>query len=281
MLGMQRTLLLALALALSLSAASVDGLAIHSTTTGSGAKTVILVHGWTCDETTWTSQVPELAKTFRVITLDLPGHGKSGMPKQFSMDLFARAIEAVRAEARADRVVLAGHSMGTPVVTAYARMFPQRVAGLVFVDGPVTIGPQNTNGKAAKGNGKGVPQPQSMAGPEGRANREQMIHGMFSASTTQAMQTKILNMMLAPPEATAVGAMAATFDPANWKEDTLAMPILAINAPNSFATNRAYMSAHFPSHEFAEIAGTGHFLMLEKPEEFNRLLLGFLNKVKY
>src|SRR5580698_4810946 len=91
--------------ATSLSAASVDGLEIHSTTTGQGPKTVILVHGWTCDETTWTEQVPALAKQYRVVTLDLPGHGKSDSPKDanFSMDLFARAIEAVRAEVKAER----------------------------------------------------------------------------------------------------------------------------------------------------------------------------------
>ncbi len=42
---------------------------------------MILVHGWTCDDTTWTEQVPVLAKQYRVVTLDLPGHGKSESPK--------------------------------------------------------------------------------------------------------------------------------------------------------------------------------------------------------
>src|SRR2546423_10275505 len=96
--------LLTFAFVLPLSAASVDGLNIHSTTTGKGPKTVILVHGWTCDETSWSEQVPELAKEYRVITMDLPGHGKSESPKdgKFSINQFARAIEAVRAEAGAD-----------------------------------------------------------------------------------------------------------------------------------------------------------------------------------
>src|ERR1700745_3258662 len=89
--------------AASLSAATVDGLKIHSTTTGKGPNTVILVHGWTCDETTWNSQVPVLAGQYRVITLDLPGHGQSASPKdgKFSMDLFARAVEAVRKKSKA------------------------------------------------------------------------------------------------------------------------------------------------------------------------------------
>ena len=54
--------LLALAVSVSLSAASVDGIQIHSTVTGKGPGTVILVHGYTCDDSTWTEQVPALAK---------------------------------------------------------------------------------------------------------------------------------------------------------------------------------------------------------------------------
>ena len=268
---MRNLLTIVIALVLPMSAASVDGLKLHSATAGKGSKTVILVHGWTCDDTTWTSQVPVLSKDFRVITLDLPGHGKSGMPKQFSMDGFARAVEAVRAEAKADKVVLVGHSMGTPVIVQYARLFPAHVAGLVFVDGLVGM-------TVAAG---APPLGDRMAGPEGRQAREQMIRGMFSGSTTLALQTKILNMMMAPPEATAAGAMNATFDPAVWKQDTLGMPILALYADHSGLANRDYMKVHFPAMEYHEIAGTGHFLMLEKPEEFNGLLVSFLHKTNY
>jgi sigma-B regulation protein RsbQ len=137
-----KTLFVALAFAWSLTAATVDGIQIHSSSTGKGPKTVVLVHGWTCDETTWSEQVPVLSKKHRVLTLDLPGHGKSGAPAdgKLSMDLFARAVEAVRAEAKADQVVLVGHSMGTAVVVQYARLYPQHVAALVFVDGLVTLG---------------------------------------------------------------------------------------------------------------------------------------------
>jgi pimeloyl-ACP methyl ester carboxylesterase len=80
----------------SLSAATVDGIPLHSSIAGSGPETIILVHGWTCDETSWESQVPVLSRNYRVITLDLPGHGQSGAPAngELSMGLFARAIEA-------------------------------------------------------------------------------------------------------------------------------------------------------------------------------------------
>lgn len=256
----------------SLPAATVDGIKLHSTSTGKGPRTVILVHGWTCDDTTWESQIPALSKDYRVLTLDLPGHGKSGAPKDgmLSMDLFARAVESVRSESKAERVVVVGHSMGTPVIVQYARLYPKHVAAMVFVDGLVTnVAP------AAPG---GPPPGQRMAGPDGAKAREAMIRGMFSASTTPDMQKHILSMMMGAPESTAVGAMNATFDPAIWKGDTFTQPVLGLYADKSGLGNREYMKTHFPNLEYVEIAGTGHFLMLEKPDEFNRLLLAYLGK---
>src|SRR5688572_11591500 len=138
---------LALALALSLAvaapaaAASVGDLEIHSTVEGTGPKTVIFVHGWTCDESSWSGQVPAFDDDYRVVTLDLPGHGKSEAPAPggFSMDLFAKAVEAVRQEVGADKVVLVGHSMGAAVIREYALDYPAHVAGLVAVDGPLDV----------------------------------------------------------------------------------------------------------------------------------------------
>jgi sigma-B regulation protein RsbQ len=257
-----------------LSAASLDGLKIHSTVTGTGSKTVILVHGYTCDETTWTEQTPALAKQYRVVTLDLPGHGKSDSPKdgKFSMDLFARAIEAVRAEVNSEHVVLVGHSMGTPVVLRYAHLYPARVSALVFVDGLMPLPPAQAAAMANQG--------AAMAGPNGRAAREAMVRRFFVAGTTPEVQTKVLNMMLGAPEATAVGAMNATREPAGQTTDVPMIPILGIYASPGLASEQAVHAA-FPWVEYTSIPGTGHFLMLEKPEEFNRLLLAFLAKQKY
>jgi pimeloyl-ACP methyl ester carboxylesterase len=235
------------------------------------------VHGWTCDETTWTEQVPALAKLYRVVTLDLPGHGKSDPPKddKFSMSLFARAIEAVRAEVNADHVVLVGHSMGSPAVIRYAQIYPQHTVALVLVDGlmPAT---QNPNASSAARPKRSA----AMAGSDGRKNREIMIRGFFSTSTTPAMQTKILSMMLGATEATAVGAMDATDDPTTPTDWALNMPTLGIYASRPLASSQS-IHAHFPNSEYTQIPDTGHFLMLEKAQEFNRLLLSFLANQKY
>ena len=112
------TLMLVALILAPVRAASVDGLKLHSVSAGKGNAAIIFVHGWTCDLSSWTAQVPEFARKYRVLTLDLPGHGQSAGPAdgKFTVGLFARAVEAVRAEAGVDRVVLVGHSMGAPVI---------------------------------------------------------------------------------------------------------------------------------------------------------------------
>ena len=116
---MRRSMVVATALTALVGAtpawsATVDGIDIHWTSTGNGPQAVIFVHGWTCDSTSWQYQVPAISQQYRVITLDLPGHGKSESPEdgQFSMELFAPAVEAVRVGSagpvrlpRADRYV--------------------------------------------------------------------------------------------------------------------------------------------------------------------------------
>ena len=265
-------LLLSVVLAFPLSAAAVDGAKIHWSSKGSAKQAVILVHGWTCDESSWDAQVPVLSQKYRVITLDLPGHGQSDPPKdgKFSMTVFARAVEAVRAEAKVDRVVLVGHSMGTPVIREYARLYPKHVIGLVPVDGLIILS-----------GGRGAPNPAAMTGPDGIKARETMIRGMFTPATPAAIQQHVMKMMLAPPEATASGAMIATFDTSSLNDEVSTVPVLGIYAGNTPMANRESLKKVFPNSEYVQVAGTGHFVMMERPEEFNRLLLAFLGKVKY
>ena len=261
-----------LASAASASGANVDGVTIHSTVRGKGPKTVVFVHGWTCDESSWSNQVPFFRKNYRVITLDLPGHGKSGSPKNgpLTMELFAKSIEAVRVEAKAGKIVLVGHSMGTPVIREYARLYPSQVAALVPVDGVLHLsGSPN------------APNPERMKGPDSLKNREAMIRGMFGPSATPAIQDHISKMMLAAPETTAYQAMTATFAAPNWVEDRFTVPALGIYADHSASDDPAYFKKIFPNGSTVEVPGTGHFVMLEKPGEFNKLLADFLPKADF
>jgi len=268
---------LLLACAQTISAATLDGMKIHSTATGKGSRTIVLVHGWTCDETSWATNVPELAKHYRVITLDLPGHGKSDAPKdgKVTMEMFARAVEAVRAERKADKIIVVGHSMGTPVIREYAHRYPQHVTALVLVDG-VVVAPTPPGGR-------GIQTPldaDKLLTPEGLAMREGMIKGMFTPKTPKDVQEHVLKMMLAAPAATAASAMRTTFDEKYASDEVMNIPTYGIFAEKSFALPAApFLKKVFPKFEFTAMPGTGHFVMMEQPQEFNRLLMKFVESL--
>jgi pimeloyl-ACP methyl ester carboxylesterase len=246
-------------------AASVNGLNIHTTVQGKGP-TIIFVHGWTCDETSWSRQVAAFAKDYRVVTLDLPGHGRSDAPARasdFSMKLFAAAVEAVRRDVGADRVVLVGHSMGVMVIRQYALEHPEHVAGLVAADGLLDVRPWAS---------LKVP-------PMTMERRVAGIDGMFVPQTKPALRQEIKTMMLAAPEATAIGANAAMLDPAVQADQrVITAPALSIFASQRTFGLETNTRERVPDWHSVTIPETGHFVMMEKPDAFNALLRDFLEK---
>jgi len=101
---------------------------------------IILSHGWGPNSTVWYYAKRQLSDRFRVIVWDLPGLGKSSRPKNkdYSLEKYARDLEAVVAIAGDKPVILLGHSMGGMIMLTFCRLFPEqlgrRVAGLILVD---------------------------------------------------------------------------------------------------------------------------------------------------
>ena len=120
--------------------AGADGVLVHYKSWGKGSP-VILIHGFTLNQSFWRHQVPELAKTHRVVALDLPGHGDSGKPRDtaYTMDFYAQAVEAVAQDAGIARAALVGHSMGLPVIHTVLRRGKLTVDKAVFVDGAILV----------------------------------------------------------------------------------------------------------------------------------------------
>ena len=121
--------------------AKLDGARVHYKSWGKGKDALVLVHGWGCNLNHWRDQIPDFSKRNRVIALDLPGHGESDKPQQltYTMDLFANAIDAVMRDAKVERAVVMGHSMGTPVARQFYRKYPQKTFGIIIVDGGLRL----------------------------------------------------------------------------------------------------------------------------------------------
>jgi pimeloyl-ACP methyl ester carboxylesterase len=71
------------------------------------------------------------------------------------------------------------------------------------------------------------------------------------------------------------------FDPSVRSADVVEAPALAVYAGTAQVPNAQVTREIFPNYESTQVAGTGHFLMMEKPEEFNRLLMEFLDGIRF
>jgi pimeloyl-ACP methyl ester carboxylesterase len=94
-------------------------------------KCVVLLHGYLESLEIWNGFADELAKKFRVIAIDLPGHGDSGtFSGSASVQQMAEAVKAVLDSLKIEKSVIFGHSMGGYAMLAFAESWPERVAGI-------------------------------------------------------------------------------------------------------------------------------------------------------
>lgn len=91
---------------------------------------VVLLHGYLESLDIWTAFSGELMKKFRVISIDIPGHGESGIISDtHTMEILAEGVETVLNELNVSKCILIGHSMGGYVTMAFADLFPDRLYG--------------------------------------------------------------------------------------------------------------------------------------------------------
>ena len=98
--------------------------------TGKG-RIVVLLHGFLGSREIWAQTIENLSKSYRVIAIDLPGHGETdNFGYVHSMELMAKAVKAVLEELKLKRYVLIGHSMGGYTALAFADLFPDNIKGI-------------------------------------------------------------------------------------------------------------------------------------------------------
>lgn len=253
--------------------ANVDGHRIYYQVSGSGSPAVVLVHGWTCDSSFWGKQAPELAKHFQVLAVDLLGHGRSDKPEtEYDLKTLARSVEGVMRAAKIERAVLVGHSMGTPVIRQVLEDSPGKVQGLISVDGAVFRSPSEKFSEDFRAFAA------SMAGADGKAARAKFISSMFTEATSPALREAILEKMLAAPPYVASSAMKAAVLSDIWQKPATNVPVLAINQTVKNDRSKLLHREVFTNLDFRELEGVSHFLMMEKPDEVNRLMIDFVKK---
>jgi pimeloyl-ACP methyl ester carboxylesterase len=101
-----------------------------------GGATLLLVHGYAASVQTWESWVHELGDQYRIISIDLPGHGLTSAPAGYlpTISNYVDAIHAFAASQHLDHFVIAGNSMGGNIAWHYALAHPEELNALVLVD---------------------------------------------------------------------------------------------------------------------------------------------------
>ena len=251
--------------------ANLDGVRIHYKSLHTGRTAVVFVHGWACDLTVWRLQMAPLDERVRVLALDLPGHGRSDKPvRPYSMEFYARAVNAVMAAAGVDRAILVGHSMGTPIVRQFYRLFPAKTIGLLLVDG--SLKPPGLDSAAIER------QVKQFSGPGLAQVWEQMIPPLLPGADLEPVRRQLIRTAQSTPEAVVTGSIRGMMDPKIWTADTIRVPVLAVMAkgPNWPPAYHAYVKGLVPDLRYEELDGVHHFLMLERPDLFNPLMVSFL-----
>jgi pimeloyl-ACP methyl ester carboxylesterase len=249
----------------ALTVPSVDGVPIAYEVHGTAAPALILVHGWSCDRSYWKEQIEELGPQFRLVLIDLAGHGESGMArKNYTIDSFGDDVAAVVEKLDLEGVVLVGHSMGGDVIVSAAQRLRGRVAGLVWVDDYKSLESPSTD-----------EQVEAFAArfrKDFKRSVDPFVRGMFGPNADPKLVDRVARDMSSAPPPVSMSSLVSSFSNARRVPAALAelkLPVVAINSDRE-PTDYASLAKH--GVKARVLPDIGHFLQLEDPARFNRTL---------
>jgi pimeloyl-ACP methyl ester carboxylesterase len=263
--------------------ATVNGTQLYYERAGAGTPPLVFVHGFGCAHEDWQPQAEAFSARHMVISCDLRGHGASpGEPESCSIETYGADVAALLRALNLSGAVIVGHSMGTRVVLQACLDAPDRVAGIVLVDGSF---------QAAAGDRAEEDARRAIASAGYAAWAGGLFEQMFFAPSATAERIRARAARL--PEA--VGA--ALFPRmVRWDARTMAaalgrvgVPLLVIQstmmtperkrvplAPGATTPWLEMVRSRAPQAQIEVVPGVGHFTMLEAPDAVNRLLADFI-----
>ncbi len=256
---------------------------MHFVRQGRGAPPLVFVHGFLCSHEDWKFQLKELKSRHEVVACDLRGHGKTpGRPHECSIEHFGGDVVALANNLELSPFILIGHSMGCRVVLEANRIAPERVAGIVLIDGSRA--------------GSGDPDAAEAAA---RAQIERHGYKAWAVDLFRQMFFKPTPaserlVQRAVRQSAEIGT-ALWPRMARWDAATLEPALAAVRAPTlviqSTSRNAQGQRAPLQSGQTSPwldllksrlqdcrveiLPGLGHFAQLEAPERVNRLIAEF------
>jgi 2-succinyl-6-hydroxy-2,4-cyclohexadiene-1-carboxylate synthase len=257
--------------------------AYHYVDVGSGAS-LVLLHGFTGSVTTWDEVVPHFAQRFRVICIDLPGHGRTPAPSdpaRGALPPVAADIAALLRDLEAAPAHLLGYSMGARLALGIALLHPHAVRSLILESGSPGLATEAERA-ARRAHDEALAARIEQNGIEAFvdewerlplwASQQQLPDHVRQRLRAQRLRTTPSGL------AASLRSMGTGAQPSFWDDlPHLTVPALAITGAldEKFTGIAREMCARCPTMTHHIIAGAGHAPHLERPLEFVRCVTGF------
>lgn len=257
-------------------ARSADGGTLAYDVRGKGETALVFIHGWACDRSFWREQLDDLAKDYKVVALDLGGHGESQVDRDvWSTAALGGDVQAVVEELNLEKVILIGHSMGGAVALEAARLMPGRVVGIVGAD---TL--HNAEQEYAE-------EMVQQAVTAFKANFQETMSGFVRSAFPPDADPNLIEWVVSKA-CSADSEVAAAIILETPKLDLkqsfseAKVPIRCINAapyPPRNTETKIETNRKYADFGVVVMEGVGHFPMLERPADFNMHLRKVVAKI--
>ena len=248
--------------------AEINDIQVYYEDHGQG-EPVIFIHGWLDDSSVWKPQVEALAGGHRAIIYDHRGHGQSDKPKgSYSIKTLANDLHALIQKLDMDKVILVGHSMGAMTSILFALDHPDRVSRLVLAGATARC---SFTMRAATVLRHIIPY---------RKFIEQAQRSGYYMPSEQLISNGLKMAFNTPKYAVyaCLDEFTNKYD-VRYRVSKIVVPTVIVVGEQDKNTPLAmsrFLSAEINGSILRVIAGSGHEVMVEKPEEFTQVLGEFL-----
>lgn len=250
---------------------------LHVVDQGIG-EVVVLLHGFCGSSKYWDKVVPVLAKKYRVLAPDMPGHGESSDPTS-SMEIedYARHVLEVLDEKKIDKASIFGHSMGGYIALAFAEKYSDRLQSFGLIHS--TALPDDEKGRQGRDASINKIQEEGM-----EVFIEGLIPKLFAPENVQSLQQEVQEAIQIGKQTTPKGAVTALYAMKHRPDRTHVLkesrlPVLLVGGGNDQLIPPEKLFIHKQNHiSEVLIEQAGHMSMYEAPERLIQELEIFVSK---
>ncbi|MEZ2132056.1 MULTISPECIES: alpha/beta fold hydrolase [unclassified Sinorhizobium] len=238
-----------------------------------GDPNLVFIHGWCCDHTCFSPQMRRFQSLdYRVMAVDLRGHGQSGQPRQsYSMQVFADDVAWLCDELGMAKAYFIGHSMGGSVAYELGRRRPDLAAAVVMIDSAVA--------RPAASRAAIEPLLRMLNGSNYRdALKSYVSEALAIPTDDRGRLADILAGMTSVPQHVMISALEGLrdHDPASaGLRLTCPALYIAANGPQP-RSDMTRLRELVPGLAYGQTVGSGHFCQLEVPDQVNAMIERFL-----